>query len=266
MKKGDIQNQWDKATEGWVFFVRTGKDYYRDEMNNPAMFELLGNIRGKRVLDLACGEGYNCRIMARKGAKVSGVDFSKKMIEFAVQQEKKEKLGIDYYVLDAGNLHIFKNNTFDIVAGFMALQDIENYQDAAKEACRVLRKRGRLVFVIPHPCFETRLIDDKIIGGWEYKKRTMDKSTENALHYKVDRYFDTQVDIIPWEMERLTQHFKTTAFHRTLSNYADALHNAGLLISRLREPKPTKRGLAKYPMLKLHLRIPHSLVIEAVKC
>lgn len=267
MKRDSIQKQWDDAAEAWVDFVRTGKDYSRDEMNNPAMFEVLGNIRRKRILDLACGEGYNTRIMARKGAKVIGIDFSKKMIDFAIQQEEKEKLGIDYYVLDTCNLHILKNNTFDIVVCFMALQDIRNYQGAVKEVWRVLKKRGRFVFVIPHPCFEIRIIGGKIIGGWVYKKGTKDKSTENALYKKVDRYFDTHRDIVSWEMERLTKHFKTTSFHRTLTGYADALHNAGLMISRLKEPKPTKRGLAKYPIyFKKTLRIPDSIVIEAVKC
>ncbi|MDH5185630.1 MAG: SAM-dependent methyltransferase, partial [candidate division WOR-3 bacterium] len=73
MKKDSIQKQWDKAAEAWADFVRTGRDYSRFEMNNPAMFKLLGDIRGKKILDLACGEGYNSRIMASKGAKVTGV-------------------------------------------------------------------------------------------------------------------------------------------------------------------------------------------------
>lgn len=266
MRKDSVQKQWDTAAETWADFVRTRKDYFRDEMNNPAMLELLGDIRGKRILDLGCGEGDNSRIMVRKGAKVTGVDFSKKMIDFAIQQEKNEGFGIDYRVLDASNLHTFKDNMFDIVACFMALQDIEDYQDAIKEASRVLKKRGRFAFAIPHPCFEVRSIGDKVVGGWEYSKGTKDKSTGKAIYYKVDRYFGTRRDIVPWNMERLTKHFKTTAFHRTLTDYADALYNAGFIISRLKEPMPTKRGLAKYPILKLCLRIPHSIVIEAMKC
>lgn len=259
MKKDSIQNQWNDSAKAWVDFVRTGKDYYRDEMNNPAMFEILGDIREKRILDLGCGEGYNTRIMARKGAKVIGVDFSKKMIGFAIQQEKEEKLEIEYSVLDACNLHIFKNNAFDIVACFMALQDIENYRDAIKEVYRILRKHGHFVFTTPHPCFE-------VIGKWEYKKGTKDKSPENALYYKVGRYFDTHSYIISWRMKRLAKPFETTTFHRTLTDYANALSNAGLKISRLKEPKPTKRGLTKYPIMKEHLRIPQSIVIEAMKC
>lgn len=257
--KESIQAQWNEAAEAWVDFVRTGKDYYRDELNNPAMFEILGNIRKKRILDVGCGEGYNTRIMARKGAKVVGVDFSEEMIDLAVQEEKKDHLGIEYHVVDVSNLHVFKDRTFDIVTCFMALQDIEHYREAVREAWRVLKKGGRFVFVIPHPCFERRIMGDTIVGGWEYEG---DNST--PLYYKTDRYFDVHSYAISWTMDRLTHHFKTTSFHRTLTDYADALHQAGFSILRLKEPKPTEKGIEQYPM-KDTLRVPQSIVIEAVR-
>lgn len=274
-KRRSIQRQWDDATDVWVDFVRTGKDYFRDEMNNPAMFEVLGDINGKKILDLACGEGYNSRIMAKKGAHVTGVDFSEKMIELAIQEENRKKLGIHYHVADANDLHMFKDNTFDIVACFLALQDIEDYRSAIREAARVLKKRGRFVFVIIHPCFESRTIGKKQIAGWMYKSGMKRKAKavsaylkpeETALYFIVDRYFDPHSEIIKWKMERLTRPFETTAFHRTLTDYANALNSAGLLISRLKEPKPTKKGIEIYPIMKEIHRIPHSIVFETVKC
>jgi 2-polyprenyl-3-methyl-5-hydroxy-6-metoxy-1,4-benzoquinol methylase len=103
-KKNHVMKQWDDAAESWVDFVRKGKDYYRDELNNPATFRLVGNVKGQLVLDLACGEGYNTRILAKKGAKVVGVDFSAKLTTLARIEEAKEKLGIDYRIADAGDL------------------------------------------------------------------------------------------------------------------------------------------------------------------
>ena len=64
-----IKKEWNYATEPWVDFVRTGKDYYRDGLNNPATFKLIGDVKSLVVLDLACGEGYNTRMLARKGAR-----------------------------------------------------------------------------------------------------------------------------------------------------------------------------------------------------
>jgi 2-polyprenyl-3-methyl-5-hydroxy-6-metoxy-1,4-benzoquinol methylase len=74
MESESVKKQWNEAAEPWTDFVRKGKDFYREEMNNPALFGLLGNIKGKKILDLACGEGSNTRILARKGATVVGVD------------------------------------------------------------------------------------------------------------------------------------------------------------------------------------------------
>jgi len=258
MRKLNLKKQWDQATPSWVDFVRTGKDYHRDELNNPAMFELLGNISGKKILDLGCGEGYNSRIMAKKGAKVTGIDFSEKMIYSAIQKEKKDKLGIVYHTSDVRDLKIFKNNTLDIVVCFMSLQDIRDYQKAIKEVYRVLRKSGRFLFSIPHPCFETT-------EKQNYKRKLKDKLKEEMIHFKVKNYFNAHSYTVPWKMKRLTQHFETTSFHRTLTHYADALHDAEFLISRVKEPKPTKRGIKKHPIMRQHLIIPQSIAIEAIK-
>ncbi len=266
MTKDNPKDLWNESAQAWVDFVRTGKDYDRMGLNNPAMFKLLDNIEGKRVLDLACGEGYNTRIIARKGAKVTGIDFSKELIHYAIKQEQKDKLGIAYHISDAGKLTIFKNNTFDIITCFMALQDIENYQKAIKEAYRVLKRKGRFVFVIPHPCFTRRIIDGKIIGGWEYKKGSKDFSSKNALYFKADRYFHTNKYIVQWNIVRLTRHFKSLAFHRTLTDYIKALNKVGFMVTNLIEPLPTKKGLAKHPdFFGKTLRIPSSIIIEAVK-
>jgi ubiquinone/menaquinone biosynthesis C-methylase UbiE len=158
-EKDRVMKQWDDAAESWVDFVRKGKDYYRDELNNPAAFRLIRNVKDRFVLDLACGEGYNARMLARKGAKVVGVDFSAKLVRFARSEETKEKLGIDYHVADAADLSRFPSNCFDLVTCFMALHDIKDYKRAVFEVARVLKKEGRFVFPIPHPCFE--MVSDK---------------------------------------------------------------------------------------------------------
>jgi len=246
-KKESIKKEWNDAAESWVDFVRKGKDYYRDELNNPATFKLIGDVRGQLVLDLACGEGYNTRILARKGAKVTGIDFSEKLIELARREETKEKLDICYHVLDATDLKEFSSNHFHLVACFMSLQDIENYEKAISEVARVLRNRGRFVFSIPHPCFETIIADGKRTSATR-------------------KYFGTVKYPVQWKMERLVKPFRTTSFHRTLTNYFDALFRSKLFVSNLVEPKPTQKGLREYPPLREVLVTPQSIIIESTKC
>jgi ubiquinone/menaquinone biosynthesis C-methylase UbiE len=266
VRSSNLPEQWDEAAESWTDFVRKGKDFYREEMNNPAFFKLVGNVKGKKTLDLACGEGSNTRILARKGAKVVGVDFSKRLIEFAKQLEKKEKLSIEYSVSDAADLKKFPSSHFDIVTCSMALMDIENYQDAIREAARVLKRNGKFVFSIVHPCFEWGDVTSsgQLIGEWKYEEGTPG-SSRRALHYETTKYFGKIKLKSCWDMKRLTKPFTTTSFHRTLTDYFQALFESGLLVRRLLEPRPTKKGTSEYPQLRKHRKIPHSVIIEAVK-
>lgn len=242
----DIEKEWSDAAEAWIDFVRTGKDVFRYGLNNPAAFELIGDVNGLTVLDLACGEGYNTRILARGGRKVTGVDFSEKLVELAMLEEAKEELGIHYVVLDATDLQGLSDRCFDLVVCFMALQDIEDYRKAISEVSRVLKSGRRFVFSIPHPCFETMMIDGERVHSSE-------------------KYFGETRYPIHWNMERLSKPFKTTSFHRTLTAYFEALHKSGFHVSRLVEPKLTSEALRKYPRLKDISRRPQSVITEAIK-
>lgn len=245
-RKDDVASVWDAAAEGWVDFVRTGKDYWRDGVNNPATFRLIGSVKGKTVLDLACGEGYNTRILARKGAKVTGIDHSQKFINLARTEERKQPLGIRYRRMDARCLSGVSDASFDLVTCFMALHDIENYESAVAEVARVLKHGGRFIFSIMHPCFE-----DMVVNG----VRT------NAA----EKYFNKTQHVIEWKMERLTKPFKTVSFHRSLTDYSLVLSKNGLLISRLVEPRPIREAMRKHPKLIKVLAKPQSIVFETIK-
>lgn len=240
------EHSWDEAAEGWADFVRTGKDYCRDYLNNPAAFELIGEVNGKKVLDLACGEGYNTRLLASKGAQVIGVDATRSLLLRAEEEETRKPLGIKYYLRDASCLEGISSSAFDVVTCFMALMDIKNYQEAIAEAARVLKSGGRFIFSITHPCFE---------------RMTVDGATLEAS----ERYFGEVKGTVEWKMERLTKKFVTTAYHRTLTDYSVALARQNLLISRIVEPQATSEMVKDYPALKNCLNKPLFIIFETVK-
>ncbi|UCG44760.1 MAG: methyltransferase domain-containing protein [Candidatus Bathyarchaeota archaeon] len=244
--KHEIMQEWNEAADAWADFVRTGKDYNRTGVNNPATFKLIGEIRGKRVLDLACGEGFNTRILARKGGEVTGVDFSEKLITYAKQEEAQEKLGIHYEAMDATNLNGLAGNQFDLVTCFMALQDIEDYEKAVAEVARVLKNCGHFIFSIPHPCFEKIPIGEKRAPAAE-------------------NYFKTLEYHIDWNMKRLTKQFTTTSIHRTLTAYFHSLYLNKLLVRRLVEPRPDTESVKQHPYFKESLIRPQSIIIESLK-
>jgi len=242
----DIMKEWNEAAGAWVDFVRTGKDFTRLGLNNPAMFDLIGNVKELFVLDLACGEGFNTRILARMGAKVLGVDFSEKLIDFAEREESEEKLGIRYEVADASDLAGIKDRDFQLVTCFMAMQDLRNYHQVVTEVARVLKDKGRFIFSIPHPCFEKIPVEGKRVQA-------------------AKNYFETIEHHINWNMERLEKPFKTTSFHRTLKDYFQSLYLNRLSVKRLVEPKVCRESLEKYPYLLDGLVRPQSVIIESVR-
>ena len=72
---------------------RTDKTIYNDYIEMPAVLSLLKDIRGKKILDLGCGTGVLSKILKNRGAMVSGIDISPKMIEIAKRNSKKERQG-----------------------------------------------------------------------------------------------------------------------------------------------------------------------------
>jgi ubiquinone/menaquinone biosynthesis C-methylase UbiE len=114
---------------------------------------LLGDVRGKSILDLACGEGYYSRIFKSLGARrVVGVDLSSKMIGLARACERESGSGVEYVVGDA--ITYQPDEPFDIVAAAYLL----NYADTPEKLlamCRAvsrsLRPSGRFVTVNNNP-------------------------------------------------------------------------------------------------------------------
>jgi len=266
MPKDDkVMSEWDEAAETFANFVQEGKDYFREGLNNPVAFRLIGNVKGKMVLDLACGEGYNTRILAKKGAIVVGVDFSARLIELARQKETKERLGITYHISDAADMKDLPSNNFDLVVCFMALHDIEDYKNALSEVARVLKEDGRFIFSIPHPCFERIVKDGESIIDWRYEEGTENTTDKRPIHLEIKQYFGIGKYKTQWNMRRVSKPFETTSFHRTLTDYFQALHTNRLLVSRLVESRPTSKAVSKYPLLRKRLKIPQSIIIEAIK-
>ena len=224
---------------------------------------MVGSVKGKRVLDIGCGEGYFSRFFAKAGAEVIGIDLSEALIKAAREEEERHPLGAKYFVADAANLNMLDSEIFDIVCCHMALGDIADYKGAIAEVSRVLKTRGRFIVVMEHPCFSIRSLDEKMMGGWETRVR--EDSSKEYLYYLIEDYFQRHSYTWEWKHDRLTSSFVTTGFHRTLSDYVNALTKHGLVVTKLDEPKPLKEGVRLHPPMKKHYRIPQSLVIEATK-
>ena len=116
-------------------------------------FDVLGDIRGKKVLDVACGTGFYSRLLKRAGAQsVLGLDISPEMIRVAREKEQQYQDGIDYQVFDATALPVL--GSFDVVTASFLLTYAET-KDQLVTMCRNVYKnlipQGRFVASVTNP-------------------------------------------------------------------------------------------------------------------
>jgi 2-polyprenyl-3-methyl-5-hydroxy-6-metoxy-1,4-benzoquinol methylase len=130
---------------------------YHHHCQDPVIFRTLGDIRGKSLLDLACGDGFYTRRFRTECAAnpVMGIDLSPKQIERAKAIEQREQLGIDYRVGDVMSLNLERR--FNIVTGIHLLHYLENAAEIASALRGIhetLSDGGHFVTVIANPEFE----------------------------------------------------------------------------------------------------------------
>jgi len=83
----------------------------------PNHVQLLGDLSGQRVVDLACGDGFYTRQIRNLGAdRVLGVDVSEQMIRLANEHESADPLGIEYVACSATDLSCLGAETFDVAS------------------------------------------------------------------------------------------------------------------------------------------------------
>lgn len=112
-------------------------------------YHLLGDVRGKTVLDFGCGSGENTVLLAQRGATVYAMDISELLMTVAKQRLAVNGVGSDVRFLcsSAYNLAL-ADESVDIVFGIAILHHLD-LSLAAREVWRVLRKGGRAIFQEP---------------------------------------------------------------------------------------------------------------------
>lgn len=138
--QGNIAEQYQQAKA----------QLWRERVEAYSFLKRIGDVTGKSVLDVACGDGHYTRILRKAGAaQVVGLDLSERMIELARAQEEREPLGIEYRVEDAHT--VAAQPDFDLVVAAWLLVYARTRVELA-QMCRGLASRlrpgGRLVTVL----------------------------------------------------------------------------------------------------------------------
>ncbi|MFX1313060.1 MAG: class I SAM-dependent methyltransferase [Promethearchaeota archaeon] len=241
VKWGDTQKRWELDSRYWLEILDRKKDdvgdINRQYIIDPALWELIGEVKGLNVLDAGCGNGYLTRELAIKGATVVGVDFSQVFIDYCKKREKNERLGCDFLQKSLVDLHEIKNNTFDLVIANIVMVDIPDYKKAFKEIGRVIKTNGRFLWSNTHPVFARHT-------ALELKLPSDTKRREERMYKIIDRYFESGATQIQWFGE-----VPLWQFDRTLSEYSKGLKEAGFVIREIVEPRPSIETIQTYPAL-----------------
>ena len=169
----------------------------------PHLLTLLGDVAGRRVLDAGCGEGYLARILAEHGARVTGIDLAPRLVELARSRDADG--AIDYRVADLSAPLPDEAGSFDAVASYLVLNDVEDYRAFAATVAQVLRPGGRAVVALNNPY------------SYAIRKGMVDYLASGRT--------------FPCGLAALG--VNVVFYHRTLGEYLDAFLGAGLRLTKL---------------------------------
>jgi len=198
----------------------------------PVIVELLGPLAGQRVLDFGCGPGRLSAVLAEEGAReVVAVDNSPEMIRRARGlADSLDRSVRDRIVVERGDEMILgRLGSFDAALSSLALmmsESVERLHQISRSLVAAVRRNGRLVVVITHPCFR----------GCRYE----------TFHYDLPRDFDYWASGSPYQVVMTPQsddveEVAITDYHWTLHDYFEALAGSGAAVSALRELPATWR-------------------------
>ena len=248
----NLTSTYDQAGDFYYHFVQQGlaqpQSMFHLAVN--AVLELLGDIRGKAVCDVACGEGHLSRNLAQQGAIVTAVDLSENLLEHARQQSVG--LPITFIRDDAQTLMALAPNAFQAAVCNLALMDIPDHVQTFHAIHRVLQAQGRFVFSVLHPCFETPYCVPE-------SHLELD-AADNFVGVVVRRYTSEG----HWNSGGTGMRGTFGAHHRMLSTYLNSLLDAGFRLERFVEPKLPPGNYAELSQ-QINSKVPQVLVVSATK-
>ena len=200
------------------YAIENDEGAYNAYYERPATISLLGDVSGRRVLEVGCGAGPLTAWLVDHGASVMATDISPEMAKLA-----RRRIGDRATVLvaDLGEpLSFAQDASFDLVVGSLVLHYLRDWTPVLSEFRRVLTGDGVVVFSTHHP--------------------TMDAE----LHSPNDYFAIKRVTEV-WKKGQ--GEFEVTFWRRPLTAMSEAISEAGFLIERLVEPTPEPELQERYP-------------------
>jgi SAM-dependent methyltransferase len=151
---------WGASPAGWVYGEGAAlgtKEYFENVIRKRSTYELpwlsevfpFDKTRGRRVLEVGCGAGYDAYEFCRNGANYTGIDITPENIERTKKHLRLVGFDADTRLGDAENLE-FSNESFDLTFSNGVLHHIPNIRKGFDEIHRILKPRGEFWLTLYH--------------------------------------------------------------------------------------------------------------------
>jgi ubiquinone/menaquinone biosynthesis C-methylase UbiE len=211
---------WDSAAAEYLEehgeFLGDDKFIWCPEGVDEADAQLLGPVRGKRILEVGCGAAQCSRWLVGQQARVVAFDISVEQLKLGKQLDERTGTAVPTVAADAVAIP-FQDGAFDIAcSAFGALPFVADAEAALTEIARTLKPGGLLVFSVTHP-IRWSMPDDPTPAGLKITQSYFDRTPYVEV--------DAQGTAVYAE------------HHRTTGDWIRALTSAGFVIDDLLEPE-----------------------------
>lgn len=239
----DITSGWDQFADEYQRNARLGTDHahYGPDVPTEADLRLLGDLKGKRVLELGCGAAQCSIAFARAGATAIGVDLSAPMLAHGRRLCEEAEVRVELRLGDMADLAFLRADSIDLVFSSYAFQYVEDLNRVFRQVHRVLRPGAPLVFSLPHPAYF--MIDEDSGNPPRLERSYFDRSPE--------RYDWCGVDF--------------TAYHHTFADLYMGLARASYKVDLILEPEPIAGAPRSWFWKDAMEWVPRTLIVRARK-
>ncbi|MED3793581.1 class I SAM-dependent methyltransferase [Niallia alba] len=214
-----------------------------NSIERPILFELLGEVKGKSILDLGCGDAkFGIELLEKGAENYTGVEGSKRMFDEASSYLNGTNGYVNHSTLEEWN---FTNSKTDLVVSRLVFHYIKDLHKIFQAVYNNLNDNGKFVFSVQHP-----LLLSSIESATSSEKRT---------NWIVDNYFSMGERTEPWIGKDVVK------YHRTIEEYVRMLKQAGFKVTDLREGMPKQEHFQHEKEFERRKRIPLFLILSCEK-
>ena len=232
----------DAASYPTAARLPTDVAHYGPDIGTEADFRLLGDVKGKRVLELGCGTAHCSIAFAKQGATAIGVDASPQTLALARRLCEREEVKVELRQGDVADLAFLRADSIDLAFSAYSFAFVDDLNRVFRQVHRVLKVGAPLVFSLPHPAYA-------LVDGHDPEQPLVVRRS----------YFDRS----PIHYERDGVGF--IQYHHTISDLFAGLVRASYRVDTILEPQPAPGAPRSQQWREAFRYLPRTLIVRARK-